>query len=138
MVINPFFTVLRHLRRTACAQASEGASDAELLQRFVTHCNEVAFEVLVWRHERMVLGLCQRFLRDATDAEDAFQATFLTLVCKASSITRGQSVAAWLHKVACRAALRTARVRTRQRAVVQPSADLPMVPQLRQRKAEWV
>jgi RNA polymerase sigma factor (sigma-70 family) len=123
-----FQTVLQHLRRTTCAQVSEGVADAELLQRFVRERDEAAFELLVWRHERMVLGVCRRFLHDPADAEDAFQATFLALVCKAGSITQGQSLAAWLHKVACRAALRAARSRARRRAVVKQPEDLSMIP----------
>jgi RNA polymerase sigma-70 factor (ECF subfamily) len=44
-------------------------------------------------------------LKNPHDAEDAFQATFLTLVRKAGSIGKRESVAAWLHKVAYRIAL---------------------------------
>src|SRR5262245_46354265 len=124
MTNSRFQTVLQHLRRTMCAQVSDGVPDAELLQRFVTQRDEAAFELLVWRHERMVLGVCRRFLHDPTDAEDAFQATFLTLVCKAGSIARGQSLAAWLHKVACRVALRAARSRARRRTMMQQLEEL--------------
>jgi RNA polymerase sigma factor (sigma-70 family) len=97
-------TVLRHLRRVSAEPG--GLSDAQLLERFARHREEAAFELLVWRHGRMVLAACRRILHDAHDAEDAFQATFLALARKAGSIGKGEAVAAWLHRVACRAALR--------------------------------
>ena len=79
--------VLRRLRR-ALGHADSSATDAQLLERFLAQRDEDAFELLVWRHERLVLSACRRILRDAQDAEDAFQATFLTLVRKGGSITR--------------------------------------------------
>jgi RNA polymerase sigma factor (sigma-70 family) len=97
--------VLRRLRR-ALGHADSSATDAQLLERFLAQRDEDAFELLVWRHERLVLGACRRILHDAQDAEDAFQATFLTLVRKGGSISRGQALASWLYQVACRIALR--------------------------------
>lgn len=82
-----------------------GLSDAELLERFVTSRDEAAFELLVWRHGSLVFGVCKRVLEREQDAEDAFQATFLALLRKASSITRKESVVGWLYRVAYRAAL---------------------------------
>jgi RNA polymerase sigma factor (sigma-70 family) len=82
-----------------------GLSDAELLERFVSQRDAAAFEVLLWRHGPMVLGVCRRLLRHEHDAEDAFQATFLTLAKKAGSIGRREACAAWLHRVACHVAL---------------------------------
>jgi RNA polymerase sigma factor (sigma-70 family) len=108
--------VLQTARRAWAAQAGNGVADAELLHRFVHQRDEVAFELLLRRHEQMVFGVCRHLLQDVTDTEDAFQITFLTLVCKAHSIARGQSVAAWLHRVACRAARGAAARRTRRRA----------------------
>jgi len=108
-------TVCRHLRRLASAQSVGGLSDAQLVERFVATGDEAAFEVLVWRHGAMVLGLCRRLLRHEQDAEDAFQATFLALVRKASNIGKRESVGSWLYKVAYRAALK-ARERANRRA----------------------
>jgi RNA polymerase sigma factor (sigma-70 family) len=54
----------------------------------------------------MVLRVCRRILRDAHGAEDAFQATFLTLACKAGSIGKQEALSSWLYKVAYRVALR--------------------------------
>jgi RND family efflux transporter MFP subunit len=91
-----------------------GLSDAQLLERFVTRQDEAAFELLLWRHGAMVLGICRRMLHDSHDAEDVFQATFLVLARKAASIARAEAVGAWLARVACRVALRARAQLTRQ------------------------
>jgi RNA polymerase sigma factor (sigma-70 family) len=94
-------------------QAIRGApgnlQDAELLERFIRRRDEAAFEVLLWRHGPMVLGVCRRVLRDMHAAEDAFQATFLLLAQKAASIGNGRSIGSWLYKVAYRVAQRARR-----------------------------
>jgi RNA polymerase sigma factor (sigma-70 family) len=98
-------SVLHYLHRVA-SDGPAAISDAELLERFAQRRDEAAFELLVWRHGPMVLALCQRLLHQEQDAEDAFQATFLTLVRKAGSIQKKESLASWLYKVAYRIACR--------------------------------
>jgi RND family efflux transporter MFP subunit len=83
-----------------------GVPDAQLIERFVAARDEAAFELLLWRHGPMVLGVCRRVLRNEADAEDAFQATFLVLARKAASIGRREAVGGWLARVAYRVALR--------------------------------
>jgi RNA polymerase sigma factor (sigma-70 family) len=106
--------LLQHLRRIVGPQWG-GLTDAHLLERFVDEQDEAAFEVLVWRHGPMVLSVCRRILRHEQDAEDAFQATFLTFVRKAHSIGKRQAVAAWLYKVAYRIALEAKALASRRR-----------------------
>jgi RNA polymerase sigma factor (sigma-70 family) len=69
----------------------------------------------------MVWGVCRRVLGDHHAAEDAFQATFLVFVRKASRIASGAVVASWLHAVARRTALKaralSARRKIRERQV---------------------
>ena len=79
-------------------------SDGELLNAFVSTRSEVAFEQLLQRHQRLVLGVCRRLL-DEAGAEDAAQAVFLTLAHKAASLKKEGSVAGWLHRVAWQIAL---------------------------------
>jgi RNA polymerase sigma factor (sigma-70 family) len=94
------------LRRVCGRLEPGGLADAQLLERFAKDRDEAAFEVLVWRHGGLVLGVCRRVLRNPADVEDVFQATFLTLVRKAGSIRRSESLAGWLYRVAYRIALR--------------------------------
>jgi RNA polymerase sigma factor (sigma-70 family) len=104
MAEKPLETVLEQLRQAVCAPAAEELADQQLLQRFTTQQEEAAFATLVRRHGPMVFGVCRRVLRDAHQAEDAFQATFLVLARKAGSIRKQESVASWLHGVAYRIA----------------------------------
>jgi polysaccharide export outer membrane protein len=97
-----------------------GLSDRQLLERFVNGRDaaaEAAFEVLVERHGPMVLRVCRNVLGDATDAQDAFQATFLVLVKRSGSIRRLESLGSWLYGVACRVAARAKVEAARRRAV---------------------
>ncbi len=91
-----------------------GLTDGELLARFVASRDESAFEGLVARLGPMVLGVCRRMLPDRADADDAFQATFLVLVRRASAVGRGDLIGPWLHGVAVRVC-RRARGRSAQR-----------------------
>ncbi len=95
----------------------EVESDSELLQRFVRAREETAFVELLRRHGPMIWAVCRHRLSDESDAEDAFQATFLALVRSARSVRNGNAVAAWLHGVAVKVATKAKRsaVRRRQR-----------------------
>jgi RNA polymerase sigma factor (sigma-70 family) len=117
-------TVLRHLHTlTEAAQAGD-LSDAELLERFTLRQEETAFAALVKRHGGLVLSVCRRVLGNVHDAEDAFQATFLILVRKASSLRRAV-LAGWLHKVALRVALRARANAHSRRRHEQRVPDMP-------------
>jgi len=124
--------LLRRIRRSAAP--SEGhLGDAELLQRFGESGDPAAFELIVWRHQRLVFGVCRRVLRDFHDAEDALQATFLILARKVHSIGRGEALAGWLYRVAYRVAIaaRQGRARRRQHQVpIAAAAELARIPSL--------
>jgi RNA polymerase sigma factor (sigma-70 family) len=87
-----------------------------LLHCFIAHREESAFATLMQRHGRLVWGVCRHVLRHVQDAEDAFQATFLVLARRASSIRKGESVGSWLHGVAYRVAVRLRRAAARREA----------------------
>ncbi len=63
-----------------------GLTEAELLDRFVSDQDEVAFESLIELHRPLVLRICQAIFGDHQEAEDAFQATFLVFVQHAGTI----------------------------------------------------
>jgi RNA polymerase sigma factor (sigma-70 family) len=97
-----------------------GLSDAQLLKLFISERDESAFAALVRRHGRMVLGVCRRILRDSHDTDDAFQATFLVLVRKATSVLNREAIGTWLYTVAYRCALEAkARITRRQKKEIQ-------------------
>ncbi len=79
-----------------------GLTDGQLLDMFVAGHDEAAFTALVERHGPMVQRVCLDVLRNHHDAQDAFQATFLVLASRASSIRRRDSLASWLYGVALR------------------------------------
>src|SRR5712692_7040088 len=109
-------TLIRHIRKMVEPDGIGSLSDAQLLERFLNHRDEAAFEVLVWRHGAMVLSLCRRLLRHEQDAEDAFQATFLVLVRRARSIGKREALGNWLYTVAFRIALEM-RARSKVRVI---------------------
>jgi len=117
----------QQLRRIALLPDGKGASDRELLERFLASREEAAFEMLVRRHGPMVLGICRRVLRDEHLAEDAFQATFLILVSKAAAIRKRQSIGSWLFGVAYRTAAKAGVLLARRRAKERPMRDMPIV-----------
>ena len=92
-----------------------GLDERALLERFANHRDGRALAVLIATHGPMVLGVCRRILREPQDIEDAFQSTFLILARRAGSISDPGRLAAWLHGVARRVALR-ARGQFRKRA----------------------
>src|SRR5262245_35274766 len=105
MATGQLHLLLEHLRATLALRDAVALTDGQLLERFVTQRDEAAFEVLVRRHGTMVWNVCRRVLRHEQDAEDAFQAAFLTLSRKANSISQRECVAGWLYRVTHRLAL---------------------------------
>ncbi len=104
MASSDFGTVLRRWLQSLDGSANSQASDGQLLERFVQQRDEAAFAALVRRHGPLVYGVCRKVLRNGSDADDAFQATFLVLACRAASIRRRESVASFLYGVATRIA----------------------------------
>jgi RNA polymerase sigma factor (sigma-70 family) len=104
MAKQPLQTLVRHLRKVARPLESASADDRDLLVCFVKRQDSIALAALVQRHGPMVRGVCQRLLRQETDVDDAFQATFLVLLRKAHTIRKSRSLASWLYGVAFRIA----------------------------------
>jgi RNA polymerase sigma factor (sigma-70 family) len=81
------------------ADAKPPASDTELLRQFLQG-NETAFTELVRRYGRLVWTVCRHLTGSDTEADDAFQATFLVLLRNAKKIRDTSRLSAWLHGVA--------------------------------------
>ncbi len=126
--------LLRDVGRILDGGTVAGLSEAELLQRFVARRDELAFEALVRRFGPMVFGVCRRTLREASDVEDAFQATFLVLVRKAPSIRDADRLGPWIYGVARRVAGRARIVASRRESTGQAesldSVAAPETPEL--------
>jgi RNA polymerase sigma factor (sigma-70 family) len=124
--------LLRYLRAASPQPASIEVPDRELLARFGRKRDADAFALLVSRHGAAVWAACRRLLDRDEDAEDAFQAVFLTLARKASSAT-GDCLAAWLHAVARRIASNMRREHRRRTA----TEDAARTPEGRTTDMNW-
>ncbi|MBA4064976.1 MAG: hypothetical protein C0501_14945 [Isosphaera sp.] len=112
------------LPHTLTHLSDASAGDGELVCRFRDANDQAAFAELVRRHGPMVFGACRRMLPCRQDAEDAFQATFLVLAVKPDAVRPPDRVGAFLHGVACRAALKARRTAARRAAAESRAAEL--------------
>jgi RNA polymerase sigma factor (sigma-70 family) len=109
--------VVREFQRLLEPGTVAGLTERQVLERFAERGDSVAFEAIVTRHGPMVYTVCRQMLRDPNDVDDAFQATFLILIKKASKLRQPERLGPWLYGVAYRVARR---LRTRP-----PTSDLP-------------
>src|SRR5262245_7271809 len=109
--------VLTRFCHTLASPALAGLSDRALLERFTDQRDEAAFAAVFDRHGPLVLSVCRRVLRDEHLAEDVFQAVFLVLARKASSIRRSELLANWLFGVSLRLAKNARQTEARRRRV---------------------
>lgn len=120
---------LLHLRWGPDRPAGSTPTDGALLRRFGDGRDEAAFALLVQRHGPTVFGVCCRILGPGSDAEAAFQATFVILARKAAALADRAVVGNWLFGVARRTALkaraRAARRRAKERAMARPESHPP-------------
>jgi RNA polymerase sigma factor (sigma-70 family) len=132
MLAEPLDQLVRGLRR----RAEITTDDTELLQRFLNQRDAGAFEALVRRHGPLVLAACRKVLGNSADVDDAFQATFVTLLRKARQIRKQQSVGPWLFGVAHRLAVRLrSDAQRRERRERQPRRESQASPDLSWREA---
>jgi RNA polymerase sigma factor (sigma-70 family) len=117
--------LLSFIRRLPVARGHSELPDVELLRRFAVTGEESAFVALMHRHGAMVLNVCRNVLREAQDAEDAFQATFLVLARSARTIRKPPSLASWLHGVAQRLATKVRAEAARRRAHERQALPMP-------------
>ena len=97
-------TFLSRLKQAMATETLASRSDQELIEEFRSGRDEAIFRAIMERHGQMVFHVCRRVLSSATDVEDAFQSTFLTLIRRGHTVRRHASLASWLHGVAWRTA----------------------------------
>src|SRR5882724_9562146 len=73
----------------------------------------------------MVMGVCRRVPRRHHDAEDAFQATFLVLARKASTLSTRGLVGHWLYGVAYNTARKAKAAANKRRERERATSELP-------------
>lgn len=95
--------------------AAEQLADEDLLAEWSSHQNEAAFAAMVRRHQGAVMATIRKVLPVTADAEDAFQAVFLALAQRGGKQGEIQNLAAWLVRVAKRAATKMKRKNARRR-----------------------
>lgn len=90
---------------------------------------DAAFRELVERHRGRVHAICHRYFRDAVDAEDATQETFLTVLRRAGTFRGEAQVSTWMYRVAVNTCHDMARHRARRPQT--PVEDIEVVSDLR-------
>ncbi|WP_165491997.1 RNA polymerase sigma factor [Egibacter rhizosphaerae] len=93
------------------------ATDEELVAG-VTAGDRGAFDELVDRYADRVYGICYRYFRDADDAEDAAQETFVVVMRRADTFRGQAKFSTWLYRVATNVCNDLARKRSRRPATV--------------------
>lgn len=92
--------------------------DGELVERWRAG-DEVAFEILVRRHERRVFGLALRMLGSREEAEDVAQEVFLNLHRNGHRFRKEARFSTFVYRVTVNAALNRRRSLGRRRARIE-------------------
>lgn len=113
-------------------QLTPDTADAVLVSR--AQAGElVAFEALTNRYEQRVYGLAMRMLRQAQDAEDVTQQTFLSVLENIDGFRGEASFSTWVLRIASHAALKIIRKRKGLNTfsldeATEPSEDINSIP----------
>ena len=80
-------------------------SDEEIVSAYLESRNARDFERLVQRYERELFTFLRRFLSDVQQAEDVFQATFLSVHLRIDQFEPGRRFRPWLYAIASNKAI---------------------------------
>jgi RNA polymerase sigma-70 factor (ECF subfamily) len=103
--------------RPRSAESGSQRTDEELLIDYRRTGDSRSFAELVQRYERELFNYLRRYLGDARNAEDVFQASFLLVHLKCQQFEEGRRFRPWLYAVATNAAIDFQRRERRHRAV---------------------
>lgn len=125
-----------HVISTVEPPITPNLTTRDLLEQFERTGSPLPFEELMRRYGGMVFNVCYQVTRDKHDAEDAMQATFLTLAVRARQVRRIEYLGPWLQKVGRRVALDMSRSKRRRVAREQRHGEMERIrqadaPQLR-------
>ena len=80
-------------------------TDEEIVNAYLQSRNAQDFERLVHRYERELYTFLRRFLGDVQQAEDVFQATFLSVHLRMDQFETGRRFRPWLYAIASNKAI---------------------------------
>jgi len=80
-------------------------TDEEIVATYLHTRNAQDFERLVHRYERELYTFLRRFLGDMQQAEDVFQATFLSVHLRIDQFEKGRRFRPWLYAIASNKAI---------------------------------
>ncbi len=84
---------------------NDSLSDEELAAEYVRDRSPKVFETLMRRYEREMYAFLRRYLGSEDQAEDAFQATFITVHLRIDQYEVGRRFRPWLYAIATNKAI---------------------------------
>jgi len=84
---------------------TESLSDEELAAEYLAGRSPEVFELLMRRYEREMYAFLRRYLGNEDQAEDAFQATFITVHLRIEQYEVGRRFRPWLYAIATNKAI---------------------------------
>jgi RNA polymerase sigma-70 factor (ECF subfamily) len=110
--------------KAAVDQSGEGLSDAQVMLR-VKAGDQSAFEYLVQKYRRPMLGFMYRMAHNTAAAEDLAQEVFLRVYRSRESYEASAKFTTWLYRIASNLAVNHARDTRHQRPETTVSLDEP-------------
>lgn len=115
-------TMMNHAPRSISQAASDQLSDLELATR-VSNGDQLAFEIIMRRHNRLLFRTARSILRSDTEAEDALQDAYLKAWRGIAGFRADARLSTWLVRIVTNEALGRLRPRSAQVIPLEGSMD---------------
>ncbi len=99
------------------SEALSDVTDEQLVESYLQSRSPDVFAQLVKRYERELFTFLRRFVGDAQQAEDVFQATFLSVHLRIDQFEKGRRFRPWLYAIASNKSIDFMRRNRRHQAV---------------------